>query len=167
MALPSPPPEASPRELTALESATCGGVAGLVSRLVIAPLDIVKIRLQVRTPLGRASSASRGSAPDRSLRPTCPAALGRQTQSHVDASGRPVAPKYRGVAHAFHRILKDEGLTVGGAVRLAVSASAMLIPAPRQHGFLAVHSRRFGRATAWPSSSTSRMAPFSSAPTTS
>lgn len=34
------------RELTATESAVCGGLAGLASRVVIAPLDVVKIRLQ-------------------------------------------------------------------------------------------------------------------------
>jgi len=53
MALAAPSPEAPLRELTAVESAMCGGVAGLVSRLVIAPLDIVKIRLQVRSQFDR------------------------------------------------------------------------------------------------------------------
>ena len=37
-----------PAELSALESALCGGAAGIASRIVIAPLDVVKIRLQVR-----------------------------------------------------------------------------------------------------------------------
>lgn len=41
-----------------------------------------------------------------------------------------MAPKYRGVAHAFHRILKDEGLTVGDAVRHAASAVTVLTPSP-------------------------------------
>ncbi|KAI9228295.1 MAG: mitochondrial carrier domain-containing protein [Piptocephalis tieghemiana] len=35
--------------LTPTESAICGGFAGLVSRMVVAPLDVVKIRLQLQS----------------------------------------------------------------------------------------------------------------------
>ncbi|RKP12589.1 mitochondrial carrier domain-containing protein [Piptocephalis cylindrospora] len=35
--------------LTPAESAICGGFAGLVSRMVVAPLDVVKIRLQLQS----------------------------------------------------------------------------------------------------------------------
>lgn len=42
-------------EITRYESILCGGIAGLVSRFVIAPLDVVKIRLQLQ--VGDFSSA--------------------------------------------------------------------------------------------------------------
>ncbi len=37
--------------LSKTETVFCGATAGVVSRFVIAPLDVVKIRLQVRTLL--------------------------------------------------------------------------------------------------------------------
>lgn len=38
----------SKSEVTAVESLVCGGTAGLLSRFVIAPLDVLKIRLQLQ-----------------------------------------------------------------------------------------------------------------------
>ncbi|KAJ1936218.1 mitochondrial thiamine pyrophosphate transporter, partial [Linderina pennispora] len=37
------------RQLTSLESAFCGATAGLISRALIAPFDVIKITLQLET----------------------------------------------------------------------------------------------------------------------
>ncbi|ORY82119.1 mitochondrial thiamine pyrophosphate carrier [Protomyces lactucae-debilis] len=72
----------------AIETIICGGTAGLVSRFFIAPLDVLKIRLQLQTsPFG-----------------TPPAAvLPLASQSHTPRL-------YHGIVHGFQTIIKQEGV---------------------------------------------------------
>ncbi|PTB76062.1 mitochondrial carrier [Trichoderma longibrachiatum ATCC 18648] len=65
-----------------LQVVTAGAIAGLVSRFVVAPLDVVKIRLQLQP-----YSLSDPLAPLRE------------------------APAYRGTVHTIKHILKHEGIT--------------------------------------------------------
>ena len=84
--------------------ALAGGIAGGVSRLVIAPLDVVKIRLQLqRAPL---ASRAGGAAP----------------------------PAYTGIRQTALRVLREEGLRQlwggnGAAMALWVAYSAVQFPA--------------------------------------
>ena len=39
------------RRLSVYEGMFCGGVAGVVSRVIVAPLDVIKIRFQVKPPM--------------------------------------------------------------------------------------------------------------------
>jgi solute carrier family 25 thiamine pyrophosphate transporter 19 len=74
----------------ALETIICGGVAGLVSRFFIAPLDVLKIRLQLQTnPLSnRGASAAAGLAIE-------------------EASSQRL---YHGILHGFKTIIRQEGV---------------------------------------------------------
>ncbi|KAJ3155004.1 mitochondrial thiamine pyrophosphate transporter [Geranomyces variabilis] len=71
---PAPPP------LAPWKNALAGASGGVVSRVVIAPLDVIKIRLQLQTDV-------------------------RQLAARVD----PSAAKYTGVVQACSRILREEG----------------------------------------------------------
>ena len=99
------------RELSATETALCGGTAGVASRLAIAPLDVIKIRLQV---LWRAAPGppEPGRVLTRSVTLDRACGCGSQTQPHADAFNRPLPVKYRGVVDAFAKILREEGLLV-------------------------------------------------------
>jgi Mitochondrial carrier protein len=70
-----------------------GALAGLVSRFVVAPLDVVKIRLQL------------------------------QSHSLSDPlSAKITGPTYKGTVGTLRRILRDEGLTVSSPVWKAAPA---------------------------------------------
>ncbi|KAI9105020.1 mitochondrial carrier domain-containing protein [Phlyctochytrium arcticum] len=70
------------RVLSPWKNAICGATAGVVSRFVIAPLDVVKIRFQLQTEELR-----------------LPQITGRE----------PTDIKYRGIAQSFARIVREEG----------------------------------------------------------
>jgi len=73
-----------PHHLNKWQSAIAGGVAGLVSRFVISPLDVVKIRLQLQ--------------PERRT---------RLFERYAKSS----SPKYRGMLDAAKVIVREEGVT--------------------------------------------------------
>lgn len=67
--------------------ATAGAIAGAVARLVVNPLDVLKIRFQVQL-----EPISRGKA---------------------STSAASVLSKYTGLRQAFVTIIKEEGIKVG------------------------------------------------------
>ncbi|CAG8689605.1 20184_t:CDS:2 [Gigaspora margarita] len=75
------------KQLSAIATGICGGVAGAVSRLVASPLDVVKIRLQLQT--GRPSFGF--------------AATQLSQQKILDR-------KYNGMLHAVSMIIREEGI---------------------------------------------------------
>ncbi|RIA98428.1 mitochondrial carrier domain-containing protein [Glomus cerebriforme] len=72
-------------QLSSIEIGICGAVAGMVSRFVASPLDVVKIRLQLQPG-----------------RPISPLSL-RHQSIHV-------AKKYNGMFHAIKLIVREEGI---------------------------------------------------------
>ncbi|KAG0094746.1 mitochondrial thiamine pyrophosphate transporter [Podila epicladia] len=83
--------------LSKTETVFCGATAGVVSRFVIAPLDVVKIRLQMQTQRTDLSTL-----------------LGRELISHASAGesglNRPLRPKYRGMFSGMAMIVREEGI---------------------------------------------------------
>ncbi|KAI9202631.1 solute carrier protein [Polychytrium aggregatum] len=71
-----------PKKLTPLQNALSGAVAGVVSRIVIAPLDVVKIRFQLQVAPNILS---------------------------LSKTKRPES-KYTGIVQTFRRIVREEGL---------------------------------------------------------
>jgi hypothetical protein len=79
------PPEGEARSRKVSLDATAGAMAGCLSRFVVGPLDVIKIRFQVQIePIRAASGAAASTA----------------------------ASKYTGVGQAFFTILKEEGIPV-------------------------------------------------------
>ncbi|KAG0087368.1 mitochondrial thiamine pyrophosphate transporter [Podila epicladia] len=82
--------------LTKAETVFCGSTAGVVSRFVIAPLDVVKIRLQVQTQRKDLASILRRKS-------------GQDTV--YDVKTRAVQlPKYRGMFSGMATIAREEGI---------------------------------------------------------
>ncbi|KAF9416245.1 mitochondrial thiamine pyrophosphate transporter [Podila epigama] len=82
--------------LTKAETVFCGSTAGVVSRFVIAPLDVVKIRLQVQTERKDLSSILRSRANART--PT------------VDGGAKLTQPRYKGMFSGMATIAREEGI---------------------------------------------------------
>ncbi|KND01987.1 thiamine transporter TPC1 [Spizellomyces punctatus DAOM BR117] len=82
----SPATAAEPkkRSLAPWQNAVSGATAGVISRFVIAPLDVIKIRFQLQTEELRLSRIRGGEVP--------------------------AQVKYRGLAQSFTRIIREEGL---------------------------------------------------------
>lgn len=77
----------SPPARSPLLDATAGALAGCISRLVIGPLDVLKIRFQVQLePIGTAAQK---------------------------AAARHAASKYTGIGQALKLIAAEEGIQVG------------------------------------------------------
>ncbi|KAL1919675.1 uncharacterized protein VTP21DRAFT_1606 [Calcarisporiella thermophila] len=74
-------------QLTGTEIALCGATAGVVSRLVIAPLDVLKIRLQLQTH-----------------RNGIDLAFAKRLRGEIDTR------KYRGIIHGLRVIVREEGI---------------------------------------------------------
>ncbi|KFH73499.1 hypothetical protein MVEG_00715 [Podila verticillata NRRL 6337] len=81
--------------LSKTETVLCGATAGVVSRFVIAPLDVVKIRLQMQTQRKDLSTV-----------------LGRGSTGNGEAGvkGPLVRPKYRGMFSGMVMIVREEGI---------------------------------------------------------
>ncbi|KAF3919616.1 Mitoferrin [Dactylellina cionopaga] len=77
-----------------------GGIAGLVSRFCIAPLDVVKIRLQLQPQLLTSTIRQNGAA-------TSAAAA---TLAKGDATA-PMRTVYKGIYGTMSTIIKEEGIT--------------------------------------------------------
>ncbi|KAI9719137.1 MAG: mitochondrial thiamine pyrophosphate transporter [Chrysothrix sp. TS-e1954] len=75
-----------------------GGVAGLVSRFCIAPLDVVKIRLQLQTHSRSATSTNSSSSTSR-------------PSSAQSARRTPAKPQYTTTLSTFRTIIRTEGPT--------------------------------------------------------
>ncbi|GJJ72586.1 solute carrier family 25 (mitochondrial thiamine pyrophosphate transporter), member 19 [Entomortierella parvispora] len=101
--------------LTKIETVLCGSTAGVVSRFVIAPLDVVKIRLQIQT--------QRKDLPKVLRRKAAADILNASTDLHharVDAKGDAtmtrtgtpgsVQPKYKGMFSGMAMIAREEGI---------------------------------------------------------
>ncbi|KAF9335972.1 mitochondrial thiamine pyrophosphate transporter [Podila minutissima] len=82
--------------LTKAETVFCGSTAGVVSRFVIAPLDVVKIRLQVQTQRKDLASILR----IKSGQDTVYDAMTRTSQQ----------PRYRGMFSGMATIAREEGI---------------------------------------------------------
>ncbi|KFH68945.1 hypothetical protein MVEG_05747 [Podila verticillata NRRL 6337] len=82
--------------LTKIETVFCGSTAGVVSRFVIAPLDVVKIRLQVQTQRKDLASILRR----------------KSGQDAYDGKPRITQhlPKYRGMFSGMATIAREEGI---------------------------------------------------------
>ncbi|KAF9898669.1 mitochondrial thiamine pyrophosphate transporter [Lobosporangium transversale] len=97
--------------LTKAETALCGSTAGVVSRFVIAPLDVVKIRLQLQTQrkelpkVLRKNLISDGSISNRS-RIDKPLKL----TPNIGASIVDAQPKYKGMISGLSIIAREEGI---------------------------------------------------------
>ncbi|KAI8821788.1 mitochondrial thiamine pyrophosphate carrier 1 [Fimicolochytrium jonesii] len=108
------------------QNALCGATAGVVSRFVIAPLDVIKIRFQLQTgaltplkeiakntlshiPSARTAiveSIHAGGAPSTATA----AASAPMSSTTTQATTTTEAPKkYRGVVQSFSRIVREEG----------------------------------------------------------
>ncbi|CAO3570294.1 unnamed protein product [Mortierella alpina] len=91
--------------LTKAETVFCGSTAGVVSRFVIAPLDVVKIRLQLQTQrkeLPRMLRPKTGVQGEMNLRMDMGSAGASRTMA--------LQPKYRGMLSGIATIAKEEGI---------------------------------------------------------
>ncbi|GBC09381.1 hypothetical protein RclHR1_08800014 [Rhizophagus clarus] len=75
-------------QLSSIEISICGAVAGLVSRFVASPLDVIKIRLQLQ--------------PGRPINPL--------SSSHQKVHNSGTLRKYNGMSHAIKLIIREEGI---------------------------------------------------------
>ncbi|CAI2176923.1 15971_t:CDS:2, partial [Funneliformis geosporum] len=78
--------------LSSIETSICGAVAGMISRFIASPLDVVKIRLQLQ--------------PGRPINPILSGKLPNQSTYYSDSFAR----KYNGMFHAIKLIVREEGI---------------------------------------------------------
>ncbi|KAF9358939.1 mitochondrial thiamine pyrophosphate transporter [Mortierella sp. AD094] len=88
--------------LSKTETVLCGASAGVVSRFVIAPLDVVKIRLQMQTQRKDLSSILKRKSGTTSIKTDGSlATLAKQQQQQ---------PKYKGMFSGMAMIVREEGV---------------------------------------------------------
>ncbi|KAG0055078.1 mitochondrial thiamine pyrophosphate transporter [Linnemannia elongata] len=97
--------------LTKAETVFCGSTAGVISRFVIAPLDVVKIRLQLQTQrkelpkvLRRKAGAAEGIGYSNMKGRTA------VTADSLAAAARTVQPRYNGMLSGMATIAREEGI---------------------------------------------------------
>ncbi|CAO3572307.1 unnamed protein product [Mortierella alpina] len=90
--------------LSKTETVLCGATAGVVSRFVIAPLDVVKIRLQMQTQRKDLSSLLRRKA--------SPSGSAISSEATLAAAKRLLQqqPKYKGMLSGMAMIVREEGI---------------------------------------------------------
>ena len=133
----------SSQELTAAERVLCGGIAGITSRLAIAPLDVIKIRLQVVPRRPPSPSPSPHPLTRRPSTRASACARHPQTQAHSHAHGHVTPIKYTGVLSAARCILHEEGVLVRAmrVTRLPPARPAPFPPSPAPKHAQSAHSR--------------------------
>ncbi|KAF9141286.1 mitochondrial thiamine pyrophosphate transporter [Linnemannia schmuckeri] len=98
--------------LTKAETVFCGSTAGVVSRFVIAPLDVVKIRLQLQTQRKELPKVLRRKAG--SAEGIAYSELKGRTVAIADslsaATARTVQPRYKGMLSGMTIIAREEGI---------------------------------------------------------
>ncbi|KAF8924505.1 mitochondrial thiamine pyrophosphate transporter [Dissophora ornata] len=87
--------------LSKTETVLCGATSGVVSRFVIAPLDVVKIRMQMQTQRKDLSTILKRKA----------ATAGPESSSSTAANAAKLQqPKYRGMFSSMATIAREEGI---------------------------------------------------------
>ncbi|KAG0301466.1 mitochondrial thiamine pyrophosphate transporter [Dissophora globulifera] len=90
-------------KLTKIETVLCGSTAGVVSRFVIAPLDVVKIRLQLQTQRKELPVVLRHKT----------TRVGRTIEAAAQSTAARVTnapPKYKGMLSGMATIAREEGV---------------------------------------------------------
>ncbi|KAF9429562.1 mitochondrial thiamine pyrophosphate transporter [Entomortierella beljakovae] len=91
--------------LSMVETTMCGSTAGVVSRFVIAPLDVVKIRLQMQTQRKELPKVLRRNSFSGSQQTTTvKGRSGGESDSHKPR------PRYRGMISGMATIAREEGI---------------------------------------------------------
>ena len=105
---------AAPSTSSPARDAVAGAFAGAAARVVVGPLDVVKIRLQVQleAPPGGCGGGSGGGVRGAS---TSGPASPPPPPGPSPATVRPL-PKYTGMTHALRTIVQEEGLVVSLAL---------------------------------------------------
>ncbi|KAG0364239.1 mitochondrial carrier domain-containing protein [Gamsiella multidivaricata] len=95
-------------KLSKLETVLCGSTAGVVSRFVIAPLDVVKIRLQLQTERKELPKVLRRM----SFSDPTSSGLRSRTGETVNGLARPtnLPAKYKGMFSGMATIAREEGI---------------------------------------------------------
>ncbi|KAF9976119.1 mitochondrial thiamine pyrophosphate transporter [Actinomortierella ambigua] len=103
--------------LTKAETVLCGSTAGVVSRFVVAPLDVVKIRLQMQTHrkdlpaiLRRKQAAELEHAKIQSTGSSATAAQRLASAEKVASLTRQANIKYKGMLSGMAVIVREEGI---------------------------------------------------------
>ncbi|KAF9189634.1 mitochondrial thiamine pyrophosphate transporter [Haplosporangium sp. Z 767] len=96
--------------LSKVETVFCGASAGVVSRFVIAPLDVVKIRLQMQTQRKDLSTILRLKAEASGAPISEGAANAAAKQLQQQQQKQQFQPKYRGMFSGMAMIVREEGV---------------------------------------------------------
>ncbi|KAG0044671.1 mitochondrial thiamine pyrophosphate transporter, partial [Gryganskiella cystojenkinii] len=98
--------------LTKAETVFCGSTAGVISRFVIAPLDVVKIRLQIQTQRKDLPTVLRRKVKaDGATSEPAPTRIGTHGGTTATTTARAsVQPKYKGMFSGMAMIAREEGI---------------------------------------------------------
>jgi hypothetical protein len=141
------------RELTRAGEAASGALAGGLTRLLVAPLDVLKIRFQLqRTPVAAAAAAAAGAAASSGAQAaqlvTAAATAGTTAATAAAAAARPL---YTSIPQAVRALLREEGartLWRGNASAMALWVAYMGASFPAYRAAHAFAERELA-ARAW------------------
>jgi solute carrier family 25 thiamine pyrophosphate transporter 19 len=128
---PAPPPRE--RELTRVGEAASGALAGGFTRLLVAPLDVLKIRFQLqRTPVAALAAQTASAATSAAAS----AASAASAAAAAAAAATPPRPLYTSMPQAVVALLREEGARTlwrgnASAMALWVAYMAASFPAYR------------------------------------